>query len=160
MFYYVMELVDGLSGDDAVRRFGALEPARAVYVLRQACHALGEAHAAGLVHRDVKPSNLFICNLGGQADFVKVFDFGLVRSVRSPDDRGIGAGPAGTPAFIAPEASLAPDRVVDAALGACPETTGWSAQRARRWWSAHRPTSTDPPARGDESGGELEPRFD
>ena len=63
-----------------------------MYLLQQACGSLAEAHAAGLVHRDVKPANLFLTRRGGLADFVKVLDFGLVKAVggaeRGPPDLG------------------------------------------------------------------------
>ena len=79
IFYYVMELLEGFSLQALVDRFGPVPPERAVRLLRQACHSLDEAHAAGLVHRDVKPANLFVCRLGLDLDFVKVLDFGLVK---------------------------------------------------------------------------------
>ena len=74
-----MELLDGLSLERLVQQFGPVSPARTVYLLRQVCHSLGEAHARGLVHRDVKPANLLLCRLGPDHDFVKVLDFGLVK---------------------------------------------------------------------------------
>ncbi len=80
-----------------------------VYLLRQACHSLGEAHQRGMIHRDVKPANLYTCRLGPDHDFVKVLDFGLVKST---DDAFPGATEltaagvvTGTPAFIPPEAA-------------------------------------------------------
>jgi serine/threonine-protein kinase len=78
-----------------------------VYLLRQACHSLAEAHAAGLVHRDVKPSNLFMCRYGRDLDFVKVLDFGLVTG-HGPDGPLSGGDSqpevlGGTPSFMAPE---------------------------------------------------------
>ncbi|NIW35429.1 MAG: protein kinase, partial [Gemmatimonadetes bacterium] len=79
-FYYVMELLDGLSFKDLVERFGPIPSGRVVYLLRQACHSLGEAHQRGMIHRDVKPANLYTCRLGPDHDFVKVLDFGLVKS--------------------------------------------------------------------------------
>src|SRR5262249_51500283 len=60
-FHYVMELLEGFSLQSLVARFGPVPPERAVSVVRQACHSLGEAHAAGLVHRDIKPANMFVC---------------------------------------------------------------------------------------------------
>jgi serine/threonine-protein kinase len=82
-------------------------PERAIYLLRQACDSLAEAHAHGLVHRDVKPSNLFVCRMGLAVDFVKVLDFGLVVADRRAGDdetRLTAAGGAtGTPAYMAPE---------------------------------------------------------
>jgi len=108
-FYYVMELLDGISIEQYVKTFGPMEPARAVYVLRQACHSLAEAHARGLIHRDIKPANIFLCRLGPDDDFVKVLDFGLVKHAET-------AGTAvqltmdgvitGTPAFLPPEIAV------------------------------------------------------
>jgi hypothetical protein len=109
-FYYVMELLRGLSLDELVRRFGPVTPNRVVHFLRQACHSLGEAHDRGLIHRDVKPANIFTCRLGNEHDFVKVLDFGLVKA-RGPAEIGAteltaeGVA-AGTPAFMPPEMAL------------------------------------------------------
>jgi serine/threonine-protein kinase len=112
-FYYVMELLDGLDGDSLVRRFGPVPPERAIYLLRQICHSLSEAQSYGLVHRDIKPANIFLCRYGEEFDFVKVLDFGIVRSVRDPED----TSPMhtrenavhGTPAFMAPEQAMGTD---------------------------------------------------
>jgi serine/threonine-protein kinase len=109
-FYYVMELLDGLDFDSLVNRFGPVAPARAVYLLRQACESLADAHDHGLIHRDVKPANIFTCHIGRQFDFVKILDFGLVK-VWQGDQPVEGAIPgitrlrdaAGTPAYLAPE---------------------------------------------------------
>ena len=84
-------------------------------LLRQACHSLAEAHAAGLVHRDVKPANLFVCRLGLDVDFVKVLDFGLVK-MQGPSAEGAEAltlegSFTGTPAFMPPEVALGTDPV-------------------------------------------------
>jgi serine/threonine-protein kinase len=107
-FYYVMELLDGLSLERAVQVFGPMEPARAVYLLRQACHSLGEAHAHGLIHRDIKPANIFMCRLGPDDDFVKVLDFGLVKHFEAPAGTMLtmDGATAGTPAYMAPEIAL------------------------------------------------------
>jgi hypothetical protein len=110
VFYYVMELLEGLDTDVLLRRFGPIPPARAIYLLRQVCHSLSEADACGLVHRDIKPANIFLCRYGEEYDFVKVLDFGIVRAV-GPDTR---PGPGdtrdqaiqGTPAFMAPEQAM------------------------------------------------------
>jgi serine/threonine-protein kinase len=78
-FYYVMEYLPGLSLDELVKREGPQPPARVVHFLRPLCGALREAHAAGLVHRDIKPGNIIVCRHGGVCDVVKLLDFGLVR---------------------------------------------------------------------------------
>jgi eukaryotic-like serine/threonine-protein kinase len=109
-FYYVMELLDGFDLKTLVERFGPLPVERAVHVLAQVCHSLAEAHAIGLVHRDITPANIFICRYGRDVDFVKVLDFGLVR----PDVALSGSDPGptrvdrvgGTPAFMSPEQAL------------------------------------------------------
>jgi serine/threonine-protein kinase len=115
-FYYVMDLLDGLDLETLVRRFGPVPPARAIHLLVQACDSLSEAHASGLVHRDVKPANIVTCHWGLKWDFVKVLDFGLVKSTWTfgEDDRLTSEGTiAGTPAYIAPEVALG-GREIDA----------------------------------------------
>jgi serine/threonine-protein kinase len=105
--YYVMELLDGCDLESLVARYGPQPPARVAYILRQACRSLAEAHAAELVHRDIKPGNLHIGRVGLEYDFVKVLDFGLVkREGGAPEaDTRLTAPEAmsGTPAYISPE---------------------------------------------------------
>ncbi len=109
-FYYVMELLDGFDLESLVQRFGPLEPERVVHLLTQACHSLGEAHECGLIHRDIKPANIYVCRHGREVDFVKVLDFGLVKTqqeTRTPDPALTAANVAGgTPTFMAPEQAL------------------------------------------------------
>jgi hypothetical protein len=106
-FYFVMELLDGLDLETLVRRFGPVPPARVVEMLRQVCHSLGEAHDRGLIHRDVKPANIYLCRLGREYDFMKVLDFGLVKydqdqsmldTIKTDTEMT-----TGTPAYMAPE---------------------------------------------------------
>ena len=115
-FYYVMELLDGLDLETLVRRHGPLRPARAVYLLEQACDSLADAHEHGLIHRDIKPANIYICRMGRQYDFVKVLDFGLVKSLkRGQRSGGFGATKGlvvGTPSYMAPEMASS-EAVVD-----------------------------------------------
>ncbi len=104
-FYYAMEYLEGLDLQKLVDRYGPLPPDRACYILRQACGSLGEAHRAGILHRDVKPSNIFLTERGGLYDFVKVLDFGLAKDLGPDEDQGLTrAGQVfGTPLYIAPE---------------------------------------------------------
>jgi serine/threonine-protein kinase len=116
VFYYVMELLDGLDLETLVQRFGPLLPERAINLLVQACESLADAHAVGLIHRDVKPSNIVACRYGLKYDFVKVLDFGLVKATWTlgTDDRLTSDGViTGTPAYIAPEVAVG-GRTLDA----------------------------------------------
>lgn len=114
-FYYVMELLTGLDLAAFVNRFGPQPAPRTIHFLRQVCHSLGEAHAQGLIHRDIKPANLFICQLGPDFDFLKVLDFGLVKSrpgMRQEMTRLTQDGLAcGTPDFMPPEAAMGSGRM-------------------------------------------------
>ena len=120
VLYYVMELLDGTDLETLVAEHGPLPAGRVVHLLKQACESLAEAHRAGLVHRDVKPANLYVCRLGTKVDEVKVLDFGLVAlqsGGRLTGDDQI----TGTPAYLAPEVvrgDREPDERVDVyALG-------------------------------------------
>ncbi len=105
-FFYVMEYLDGPTLDQLVKERGPLAPGRAIYLLRQLCGALAEAHASGMVHRDLKPGNILVASLGGQKDVAKLLDFGLVQdhSATASDDRITRAGTVlGTPSYMCPE---------------------------------------------------------
>ena len=108
-FYYVMELLAGRDLESLVRTFGPAPAERAIYLLRQVCHSLAEAHARGLVHRDVKPANIYVCRMGLDYDCVKVLDFGLVKfRKRDASDTLMTSDhtTTGTPAYMAPETIL------------------------------------------------------
>ena len=125
VFYYAMELLRGINLLQLVAFDGPLSAARVVHLLRQACGALSEAHAAGLIHRDVKPANLMICVYGGIPDFLKVLDFGLVKDLgvveRAPGRHASGGDVdsslsqdgslLGTPLYMAPEGMTDPGGV-------------------------------------------------
>jgi serine/threonine-protein kinase len=106
--YLVMELLDGLTLEHLVRRFGPQPPGRVAHIMEQACRSLAEAHRRGLLHRDVKPANIHLCRLGLEFDFVKVVDFGLVKHMGAdaPEETMVTSPEAvtGTPAYMAPEA--------------------------------------------------------
>jgi serine/threonine protein kinase len=106
-FYYVMELLHGISLQTYVEVFGPMEPPRVAYLLDQVAHSLSEAHARNLVHRDIKPANIFTTRLGLDYDFIKVLDFGLVKHV-APSGPAItlDGSAAGTPEYMAPEIAL------------------------------------------------------
>ncbi len=101
IWYYAMEILDGADLARLVEERGPLAPPLAVRLALQAAQALGAAHRAGIVHRDVKPANLFVVRCADGAD-VKVLDFGVARV---EDDPGLTRSGAlvGTPSFMPPE---------------------------------------------------------
>ncbi len=105
-FYYAMEYLPGLTLDQLVDRHGPLPAARVVHFLRQLCGSLREAHAIGLIHRDIKPGNVMICERGGMLDVAKLLDFGLVRPAAGDQDGEKltqDGAVQGTPAYMSPE---------------------------------------------------------
>jgi serine/threonine-protein kinase len=99
-----MEYLEGLSLEQLVAEEGAQPPGRVVHVVRQVLGALGEAHGIGLVHRDVKPANVILCERGGVSDVAKVVDFGLVKDQEAADGLSHEGQLVGTPLYLAPEA--------------------------------------------------------
>jgi hypothetical protein len=104
-FYYVMEYLGGLDLERLIREAGPLPPGRVVHILLQVCEALAEAHAVGLIHRDIKPGNIVLSEYGGTPDFAKVLDFGLVKDLGASADSRLTREDivAGTPQYLAPE---------------------------------------------------------
>ena len=110
-FYYVMELLEGMDLEALVRQHGPVPAERALHFLRQACHSLAEAELHHLVHRDIKPANLLACRYGGEHDFLKVLDFGIVKArTGNVNDLALTVTQPqvlqGTPAYMAPEQAL------------------------------------------------------
>jgi len=99
--YIVMELLEG-NTLSALIEAGAIAAPRAVPIMIQMARGIARAHDLGVVHRDLKPDNIFICRRGDGSDLVKILDFGIARS-RS-DTRLTNAGELfGTPQYMSPE---------------------------------------------------------
>ena len=105
-FYYVMEYLPGVTLEELVKCEGPLAPSRSIHFLRQICGALKEAHSRGLIHRDIKPGNVMVCERGGIHDVAKLLDFGLALPPMCETEGekltqdGIVTG---TPAYLSPE---------------------------------------------------------
>jgi serine/threonine protein kinase len=101
--YFIMEHLDGIDLADVLSHERRLDANRSCEITIQICRALAAAHAAGVIHRDLKPENIFLVARDGQADFVKVLDFGVARSA-GRTNRLTNPGIAmGTPEYMAPE---------------------------------------------------------
>ncbi len=111
--YLVMEFLDGFDLGQLLEREGPTMPVpRAVHFTVQVLRALQTAHAAGIVHRDMKPSNVFVVERDGERDFVKLVDFGISK-VRAADDGKSGQltrtnSALGTPLYMSPEQARSP----------------------------------------------------
>ena len=108
-FYYVMELLLGVDLETLVDKYGPVSAERVGHLLAQVCSSLEEAHQSGLVHRDIKPANIYTCRYGLEYDFIKVLDFGVVKSREEVSRRTKltnADGATGTPGFMAPEVAL------------------------------------------------------
>jgi len=114
VFYYAMELLEGLDLQQLVETSGAQPASCVVRILEQVAGALSEAHALGLIHRDIKPANVILCERGGLPGFAKVVDFGLVKSVRNDATSAAVSGVqtiVGTPLYLSPEQIARPETV-------------------------------------------------
>ena len=109
-FYYAMEYLPGLNLSELVSLDGPLPSGRVIHILKHVCASLREAHGQGLVHRDIKPQNIMLCERGGEYDFVKVLDFGLVWHLGDSADMRITRPHRiiGTPLYMAPERISSP----------------------------------------------------
>ncbi|HRE90057.1 MAG TPA: protein kinase [Myxococcota bacterium] len=100
--FLVMELLDGAPLSHHIKQ-GRLAPDRVAHILAQALSALDEAHQQGLVHRDLKPDNIFLTRLGKDADFVKVLDFGIAKALDADAKLTASGVVIGTPIYMSPE---------------------------------------------------------
>ncbi len=109
-----MEYLPGLNLAQLIEMEGNLPAGRVIHILKHICFSLEEAHAINLIHRDIKPLNVILCERGGQFDVVKVLDFGLVKDISGQDTEHTAVHEiTGTPAYIAPE-RLTDPRHIDA----------------------------------------------
>jgi len=115
IFYYAMELLEGMNLQELGDAYGPMQPARVIHILRQVCGSLEEAHAAGLIHRDIKPANIILCQRGGVYDVAKVVDFGVVKQLEGVSGKAAGNALRGTPYYMSPE-SIRGTSLVDARL--------------------------------------------
>jgi eukaryotic-like serine/threonine-protein kinase len=104
-FYLVLEYVEGRSLREALKQDGRMAGPRALNVTRQIADALAAAHAAGVVHRDLKPDNVMLLEREGDRDFVKVLDFGIAKVQTSEAKEQLTqlGSVFGTPEYMAPE---------------------------------------------------------
>jgi serine/threonine-protein kinase len=106
--YLAFEYVDGVRLGDEIRRAGRFAPPRAIAIARQIASALAAAHAAAIVHRDLKSDNIVVDAI----DHAWVLDFGISRIVDAKDRTATGSSMMlGTPEFMAPEQIIAPDTI-------------------------------------------------
>jgi serine/threonine-protein kinase len=108
--YIVMELLEGETLSAFVQRHGRLTPAVTARILTQLCRALSKAHAQGIVHRDIKPDNLFLIDAERDA-FVKVLDFGIAKNLRDEVSVTSTGSMMGTPHYMSPEQMLSSKHV-------------------------------------------------
>ncbi|MDZ4818624.1 MAG: serine/threonine-protein kinase [Planctomycetota bacterium] len=110
-FYVVMEYLRGQELNETLRQEGKLSYDRALNITRQVLLALQEAHALGVIHRDMKSHNIYICNTPEARDQVKVLDFGIAKVAGTDDGSGLmettrltdPGGILGTPEYMSPE---------------------------------------------------------
>jgi hypothetical protein len=100
--YFVMELLDGVPLSNVLREYGRIPPQRTIPVVRQVGEALGAAHAVGVIHRDLKPDNIQVCESVGGRQVVKVLDFGLAKVAGASKLTRAGVV-FGTPHYMSPE---------------------------------------------------------
>ncbi|HET6584273.1 MAG TPA: serine/threonine-protein kinase, partial [Nannocystaceae bacterium] len=105
--FFAMEYLNGEDLAATIKREGALSWTRARQILLQICAALGSAHAAGIIHRDMKPDNCYRIRRGSNDDFIKVLDFGIAKVQSDEGDGGRALTRTGmifgTPEYMSPE---------------------------------------------------------
>jgi serine/threonine-protein kinase len=108
--FLVMELLEGESLFERLRREGALTPLASVEILWQVCAALEAAHARGVVHRDLKPENVYLARVPDGREVAKILDFGIAKIGDPTSASSTAAGMVvGTPEYLSPEQALGGD---------------------------------------------------
>jgi eukaryotic-like serine/threonine-protein kinase len=101
--FMTMEFLDGVGLRQAIQQ-GAFQAQRVIKILIQCCASLAEAHSIGIIHRDIKPDNVFLLNMPGSPDFVKLLDFSVAKLLQENDKMHTQAGVVfGTPQYMSPE---------------------------------------------------------
>jgi len=98
-YFLTMEHVAGLSLRQVLNRQGAMGIKTGVQIAKQLCRGLGAVHAAGIIHRDIKPHNIMVLPSG----VVKLMDFGIARRQQGADPWTDEGSVVGTPAYMSPE---------------------------------------------------------
>jgi serine/threonine-protein kinase len=112
LFYYAMEYLEGYTLTELVEASGPLDASRVAWLMRQIAGSIDEAHRIGLIHRDIKPDNIMVCDRGGLCDVVKVLDFGLVKEMQSSEPALSAVNVVvGTPLYMSPESITSPSTV-------------------------------------------------
>jgi len=101
--YLVMEYLEGEDLDHRLRRVGRMPVEAVVHVVRQVASALNAAHDQGVVHRDLKPGNVFLLQIPGEPDFAKVLDFGISKMKAARTQLTNASAVMGTPNYMSPE---------------------------------------------------------
>lgn len=169
VFYYAMEYLNGITLGQLVKIEKQIPPGRAIHILMQIFGSLSEAHQQGLIHRDIKPGNIMLCQRGSLYDFVKVLDFGLVSVVDTdyPSGSEQSEGIMGSPGFIAPEL-LVTEKKVDArsdiysvgALGYMMLTGQMVFAGCGIREALQKTVNSDPPRPSEHSGSDIPPELD
>ena len=103
IYFIVMELVEGRTLSALLKELGPIEPERAINIAVQIARSVREAHGMGVIHRDLKPTNVLLTRHGDEEDFVKVLDFGLVKDVEANEELTQAGLFMGSPKYMSPE---------------------------------------------------------
>src|SRR6185295_6292282 len=102
-FFMTMEFLDGQVLRGAIQSSAPMQPARVMRILVQCCASLAEAHSIGIIHRDIKPDNVFLMNMPGSPDFVKLLDFSVAKLLEGDRMKTQAGVVFGTPQYMSPE---------------------------------------------------------